>query len=224
MRRRCIRGRARRVARIASRGGGIPASDATPARLRCVAWTAHGQTPKGSPGFAAAAPRAHTPAPRPGAASGRPRTPRPSSPREERGAAGACLGESEQTSAVRSSAAPLCSVGGQPPREWPREGGPVVCAPPAVGRDLDEGAVERPGRPLAAHDRFSLPRLEDPVKDAGLRPAVHPGVEGGQGPNRGGHPRPLPPCAATDKRAGSTERLERRTGPRGTGRWGAIRA
>ncbi len=47
---------------------------------------------------------------------------------------------------------------------------------------------------------------------------------GGQGPHRAGNPRPVPPCSATDQRALSTGRWERRTGPRGTGRGGALRA
>ncbi len=100
-----------------------------------------------------------------------------------------------------------------------------LCARPrAGGRDLDEGAGEQPGLPLEAHDRGAVQTLEDPIKDPGLRPAVQPGVEGGQVPKRAGNPRPLPPCAATDQRAGRTGRGERRTGPRGTGRRGALRA
>ncbi len=46
------------------------------------------------------------------------------------GAAGAGPGERAQASAGRASAAPLGIVGVQPPRERPRDGGPVVCAPP----------------------------------------------------------------------------------------------
>ncbi len=47
---------------------------------------------------------------------------------------------------------------------------------------------------------------------------------GGPVPHRAGNPRPVPPCAATDQRAVSTGRGGRRTGPRGTGRGGALRA
>ncbi len=54
------------------------------------------------------------------------------------GAAGAGPGERAQASAGRASAAPLGIVGGHPPRERPRDGGPVVCAPP--------GRREGPGR------------------------------------------------------------------------------
>ncbi len=54
------------------------------------------------------------------------------------GAAGAGPGERAQASAGRSSAAPLGLVGVHPPRERPRDGGPVVCAPP--------GRREGPGR------------------------------------------------------------------------------
>ncbi len=54
------------------------------------------------------------------------------------GAAGAGPGESAQASAGRASAAPLGIVGVQPPRERPRDGGPVVCASP--------GRREGPGR------------------------------------------------------------------------------
>ncbi len=101
-----------------------------------------------------------------------------------------------------------------------------LCARPrAGGRDLDEGAGERPGRPREAPALFPVQMREDPGEPPGLRPAGQPGGEGGgQVPHRAGNPRPVPPCAATDQRAESTGRGERRTGPRGTGRGGALRS
>ena len=43
---------------------------------------------------------------------------------------------------------------------------------------LHNGAVHRHRLELDAHDLLSLQMLEDPVKHAVLRPAVHPGVDG----------------------------------------------
>ena len=43
--------------------------------------------------------------------------------------------------------------------------------------DLDDGAVQRNGLQLDAHDLFSLQLLEDPVQYAVLRPTIHTGVD-----------------------------------------------
>ncbi len=86
------------------------------------------------------------------------------------------------------------------------------------GRSSDRAARGR--RPLGSRCRCAQTRASPPVCDQrGSR-----GERGGQGPHRAGNPRPVPPCAATDKRALSTWRGERRTGPRGTGRGGALRS
>ncbi len=69
-----------------------------------------------------------------------------------------------------------------------------LCARPrAGGRDLGEGAVERPGRPREAHALFSLQMRKDPVEHAGLRPAVAGCRGGGPGAKAGRQPAP---CAA----------------------------
>ncbi len=69
-----------------------------------------------------------------------------------------------------------------------------MCARPpprAGGRDLDEGAVERPGRPREAPALFPVQMREDPGEHAGLRPAGQPGGEGGgPGAKAGRHPAP----------------------------------
>ncbi len=86
------------------------------------------------------------------------------------------------------------------------------------GRASDRAARVR--RPLGSRCKCAQTRARPPGCDQrGSR-----GERGGQGPHRAGNPRPVPPGAATDQRAGSTGRGERRTGPRGTGRGGAIRA
>ncbi len=47
-----------------------------------------------------------------------------------------------------------------------------LCARPrAGGRDLDEGAGERPGRPREAPDRCAVQMRADPGEPPGLRPA-----------------------------------------------------
>ncbi len=84
------------------------------------------------------------------------------------------------------------------------------------GRSSDRAARVR--RPLCSRCRCAQTRARLPVCD----PRGSRGERGGQVPHRAGNPRPVPPCAATDQRAGSTGRGERRTGPRGTGRGGAI--
>ncbi len=58
-------------------------------------------------------------------------------------------------------------------------GGRLCARPRAGGRDFDEGAVERPGRPLAGPDRCAVPTLADPIKHVGVRLAGQPGCEGG---------------------------------------------
>ncbi len=63
------------------------------------------------------------------------------------GAAGAGPGERAQTSAGRASAAPLGIVGGHPPRERPRDGGPVVCAPPGRRAGPGRGGGRATGPP-----------------------------------------------------------------------------
>ncbi len=87
-----------------------------------------------------------------------------------------------------------------------------------TGRASDRAARVR--RASCSRCRCAKTRASPPVCDQrGSR-----GERGGQGPKRAGNPRPVPPCSATDQRAGSTGRGERRTGPRGTGKGGAIRA
>ncbi len=63
------------------------------------------------------------------------------------GAAGAGPGEREQTRAVRSSAAPLCIVGVLPPRDRPREGGPVA-GPPRLSAHAPAGSRSGPPGPF----------------------------------------------------------------------------
>ncbi len=87
------------------------------------------------------------------------------------------------------------------------------------GRSSDRAARVR--RTLCSRCKCAKTRASPPVCDQrGSRGERG----GGQMPKRASNPRPVPPCAATDQRAGSTGRGERRTGPRGTGRGGAIRA
>ncbi len=195
------------------------------------------------PGFAAA-PRAPPPAPRPGAAVGHPRTPGPSfhtggimavfargtrgrpgrHPRGRSGVAGAGPGGREQPSAGRASAAPYASWWSHRLGSGRGVGGQLCARPRAGGRDFDEGRASdraaRLRRTIGARCRRSQTRSRTP----GCDPRGSRGSMVCQGPNRGGHPRPLPPGAATDKREVSTGRLERRTGPRGTGRGGSIRS
>ncbi len=86
------------------------------------------------------------------------------------------------------------------------------------GRASDRAARVR--RPLCSRCRCAQTRARPPVCDQrGSR-----GERGCQVPKRAGNPRPVPPCAATDKMALSTWRGARRTGLRGTGRGGALRA
>ncbi len=87
------------------------------------------------------------------------------------------------------------------------------------GRSSDRAARVR--RPLGSRCKCAQTRASPPVCD----PRGSRGERGGgQGPKRAGNPRPVPPCSVTDKRALSTWRGARRTGPRYTGRGGAIRA
>ncbi len=86
------------------------------------------------------------------------------------------------------------------------------------GRASDRAARVR--RPLGSRCKCAQTRASPP----GCDPRGSRGERGGPVPHRAGNPRPVPPCAATDQRAGSTGRGARRTGPRGTGRGGAIRA
>ncbi len=87
-----------------------------------------------------------------------------------------------------------------------------------TGRASDRAARVR--RPLCSRCRCAQTRASPPVCDQrGSR-----GERGYQVPKRAGNPRHLLPCAATDKRALSTWRGERRTGPRGPGRGGALRS
>ena len=44
--------------------------------------------------------------------------------------------------------------------------------------DLDDRAVKRDRLDLDPHDLFPLQVFEDPVEDAALGPAIHPGVDG----------------------------------------------
>ena len=44
--------------------------------------------------------------------------------------------------------------------------------------DLDNGAVQRDGLELDAHDLFALQVFEDPVEHPILGPAIHPRVDG----------------------------------------------
>ncbi len=68
-----------------------------------------------------------------------------------------------------------------------------LCARPrAGGRDFDEGAGERPGRPREAPALFPVQMREDPGEPPGLRPAGQPGGEG-PGATSGRQPAP---CAA----------------------------
>ncbi len=86
------------------------------------------------------------------------------------------------------------------------------------GRASDRAARVR--RPLGSRCRCAKTRLSPPVCD----PRGSRGERGYQVPKRAGTPRPVPPCSATDQRALSMGRGARRTGPRGTGRGGAIRS
>ncbi len=70
-------------------------------------------------------------------------------------------------------------------------GGRLFSRPGSGGRDLDEGAVWRPGRPLEAHDLFAVQRLEYPGEHVGVRPAVQPGVDGVPGVQSGRSPAPF---------------------------------
>ncbi len=87
------------------------------------------------------------------------------------------------------------------------------------GRSSDRAARVR--RPLGSRCRCAQTRARPPGCDQRDSRGER---GGGQGPKRAGTPRPVPPCAATDQRAGSTGRGARRTGPRGTGRGCALRS
>ncbi len=78
-----------------------------------------------------------------GGAGGGPRRVRHGRPA---GAAGAGPGERAQTSAGRASAAPLGIVGGHPPRERPRDGGPFL-APPGRREGSGRGGGRATGPP-----------------------------------------------------------------------------
>ena len=69
--------------------------------------------------------------------------------------------------------------------------GRLFSRPRASGRDFDEGAVERPGRPREAPDLFPVQMREDPGEPPGLRPAVQPGGEGVPGAKAGRQPAPF---------------------------------
>ncbi len=70
-----------------------------------------------------------------------------------------------------------------------------LCARPrAGGRDLDEGAGERPGRPREAPALLPVQMRADPGEPPGLRPAGQPGGVGG-GPSAKVGRQPAP-CAA----------------------------
>ncbi len=192
----------------------------------------HGPTPKAPPGGAAAAPRATARCQGLAPSSARAKSSarlsgggsRRVSPWRPAGAVGAGAGESAKARAVRASAATRRLLGGPAPRDRPREGGGFVNAPVPAGGTWTRGRasdrLSRLRRPLGARCRGAH-RARTPGGD----PRGSRGARGGgEGPNRAGHPRQLPPCAATDKRAVCPGRGGRRTGPRGTGRGGALRA
>ncbi len=65
--------------------------------------------------------------------------------------------------------------------------------PRAGGRDLDEGAVERPGLQREAPALFAVQMLEDPIEHPVFRPAGQPGEDGVPSAKAGRQPAP---CAA----------------------------
>ncbi len=168
------------------------------------------------------------PVPRPRAASGRPRTPGPSAPREERGAG---PGESATGGPPGRRGRARASVRRRAPGDRPRQPDASwgstrlgsdrgmedrLCARPrAGGRDLDDGAGERLGRPLEAHALFALQMRADPGAPPGLRPAGQPGGEGGARCQSG---------PATRARCRPARRPTRGRGARGEGRGGQGRA
>ncbi len=88
-----------------------------------------------------------------------------------------------------------------------------LCARPrAGGRDLDEGAGERPGRPREAPALFPVQMRADPGAPPGLRPAGQPGGEGGGARGQSG-PAPRARCRPA-------RRPTRGRGARGEGRGG----
>ncbi len=92
-----------------------------------------------------------------------------------------------------------------------------LCARPrAGGRDLDEGAGERPGRPREAPALLPVQMRADPGAPPGLRPAGQPGGEGG-GPRCQSGP-------ATRALCRPARRPTRGRGARGEGRGGPGRA
>ncbi len=140
------------------------------------------------------------------------------------GAAGACPGESEQTRAVRSRGNPMHRGG--PPASGAAEGLRAGCvrAPGPAGGTLTRGRASdrasRLRRTIGARCRRSQTRSRTP----GCDPRGSRRERGGARGPSGAATRALSPCAATDQRAGRTGRGERRTGPRGPGRGGALRA
>ena len=60
-----------------------------------------------------------------------------------------------------------------------------------VGMHLDDGAVQRHGLQLEAHDPLALQMLEDPVEHPAPRPPVHPHVDGVPVAEPGQQPSPL---------------------------------
>ena len=65
-----------------------------------------------------------------------------------RGATPACPGDTATLTAGYAAAATRGSVGGQPPRDWPRPGSPFLVAPPARLEVLARrGSPTRPSRP-----------------------------------------------------------------------------
>ncbi len=115
---------------------------------------------------------------------------------------------------------------GGPPASGAAEGWRTGCvrAPGPAGGTWTRGRASdraaRVRRPLCSRCKSRRPGRAPRFATRGTAG----GRGGGQVPKRAGNPRPVPPCSATDKRAGSTGRGARRTGPRGTGRGGAIRA
>ena len=57
--------------------------------------------------------------------------------------------------------------------------------------DLDARAVQRNRFELEAHELVALQLLEDLVEDPGLRPPIHPGVDGVPSPKPSRQPTPL---------------------------------